>query len=52
MVIAGVLEMIRVDADDHNSQVLERLFDECVDEGMSFEEAEIEADRRYEEQGI
>jgi hypothetical protein len=28
------------------------LFDECVDEGMSFEEAEIEAYRRYEEQGI
>ena len=52
VVIAGVLEMIRVDADDHNAQVLERLFDECVDEGMSFEEAEIEADRRYEEQGI
>ena len=41
-----------IDADDHNSQVLERLFDECVDEGMSFEEAEIEAYRRYEEQGI
>lgn len=41
-----------VDADDHNAQQLERLFDECVDEGMSFEEAEIEAYRRYEEQGI
>ena len=52
MVIAGVLEMIRVDADDHNAQQLERLFDECVNEGMSFEDAEIEAYRRYEEQGI
>ena len=52
MVIVGDLEMIRVDADDHNAQQLERLFDECVDEGMSFEEAEIEAYRRYEEQGI
>ena len=50
VVIVGVLEMI--DADDHNAQVLERLFDECVDEGMSFEDAEIEAYRRYEEQGI
>ena len=50
VVIAGVLEMI--DADDHNAQQLERLFDECVDEGMSFEDAEIEAYRRYEEQGI
>ena len=50
MVIVGVLEMI--DADDHNAQVLERLFDECVDEGMSFEDAEIEAYIRYEEQGI
>tara|TARA_R100001015_G_C4561285_1_gene121095 strand:+ start:596 stop:781 length:186 start_codon:yes stop_codon:yes gene_type:complete len=51
-IIVGVLGMIKVDADDHNAQVLERLFDECVDEGMSFEEAEIEAYRRYEEQGI
>ena len=41
-----------VDADDNNAQVLERLFDECVDEGMSFEEAEIEAQRRFEESGI
>ena len=41
-----------VDADDHNSQVRERLFDECLDEGMSFEEAEIEAQRRFEESGI
>ena len=41
-----------VDADDNNAQVLERLFDECVDEGMSFEDAEIESYRRYEEQGI
>ena len=38
--------------DDHNAQQLERLFDECVDEGMSYEEAEIEAQRRFEEQGI
>ena len=50
MVIVGVLEMI--DADDHNAQQLERLFDECVDEGMSFEEAEIEAYKRYEQQGL
>ena len=41
-----------IDADDHNAQVLERLFDECVDEGMSYEEAELEAQRRFEEQGI
>ena len=41
-----------IDADDHNAQQLERLFDECVDEGMSYEDAEIEAYRRYEEQGI
>ncbi len=50
VVIVGVLEMI--DAADHNAQVLERLFDECVDEGMSFEEAEIEAYKRYEQQGL
>ena len=41
-----------VDTDDHNSQVLERLFDECVDEGMSFEEAEVEAYKRYEQRGL
>ena len=41
-----------VDADDHNAQQLERLFDECVDEGMSYEDAETEAQRRFEEQGI
>ena len=52
MVIAGVLEMIRVDADDHNAQQLERLFDECVDEGMSFEDAEIETYKRFEQQGL
>jgi len=52
VVIVGVLEMIRVDADDHNVQVLERLFDECVDEGMGYEDAEIEAYRRYEQQGL
>jgi len=52
VVIVGVLEMIRVDADDHNAQQLERLFDECVDEGMSFEDAEIEAYKRYEQQGL
>ena len=23
--------------DDHNAQQLERIFDECVDEGMSYE---------------
>ena len=50
MVIVGVLEMI--DADDHNAQQLERLFDECVDEGMAYDEAETEAQRRFEEQGI
>ncbi len=44
--------MIRVDADDHNAQVLERLFDECLDEGMSFEEAEIEAQNRFKESGL
>jgi len=38
--------------DDHNAQILERLFDECLDEGMSVEEAEIEAQNRFEEQGI
>tara|TARA_R100000908_G_C3709759_1_gene116824 strand:- start:312 stop:470 length:159 start_codon:yes stop_codon:yes gene_type:complete len=52
VVIAGGLEMIRVDADDHNAQVLERLFDECLDEGMSFEEAEIEAQNRFKESGL
>ena len=38
--------------DDHNTQQLERIFDECVDEGMSYEDAETEAQRRFEEQGI
>ena len=38
--------------DDHNAQQLERIFDECVDEGMSYEDAETEAQRRFEEQGI
>lgn len=38
--------------DDHNAQQLERIFDECVDEGMAYDEAEIEAQRRFEEQGI
>ena len=38
--------------DDHNAQQLERIFDECVDEGMSFEDAEIEAYKRYEQQGL
>ena len=38
--------------DDHNAQILERLFDECLDEGMSVEEAEVEAQNRFEEQGI
>ena len=41
-----------VDAEDQNAQVLERLFDECVDEGMSYEDAEVEAYRRYEQQGL
>jgi predicted oxidoreductase len=50
VVIVGVLEMI--DADDHNAQQLERIFDECVDEGMSFDEAEIEAYKRFEQQGL
>jgi len=50
VVIVGVLEMI--DADDHNAQQLERLFDECVDEGMSYEDAEIEAYKRFEQQGL
>ena len=36
-----------IDAEDHNAQVLERLFDECVDEGMSYEDAEIEAYKRF-----
>ena len=38
--------------DDHNAQILERLFDECLDEGMSVEEAEVEAQNRFEESGI
>ena len=38
--------------DDHNAQELERRFDECLDEGMSIDEAETEAQRRFEEQGI
>ena len=38
--------------DDHNAQQLERIFDDCLDEGMSIEEAELEAQRRFEEQGI
>ena len=41
-----------IDADDHNAQVLERLFDECMDEGMSIEEAETEAQRRFQDTGI
>tara|TARA_X000001388_G_scaffold51075_1_gene36958 strand:+ start:341 stop:550 length:210 start_codon:yes stop_codon:yes gene_type:complete len=38
--------------DDHNAQQLERIFDECVDEGMSYEDAETEAQRRFEESGL
>ena len=38
--------------DDHNAQQLERIFDECVDEGMSYEDAENEAQRRFEESGL
>ena len=38
--------------DDHNAQQLERHLDDCLDEGMSIEEAETEAQRRFEEQGI
>ena len=38
--------------DDHNAQQLERHFDDCLDEGMSYEDAEVEAYRRYEEQGL
>jgi hypothetical protein len=41
-----------IDADDHNAQVLERLFDECMDEGISIEEAEIETYKRFEQQGL
>ena len=37
---------------DHNAEQLERLFDECLDEGMSDKDAEIEAQRRFEESGI
>ena len=38
--------------DDHNAQQLERIFDECVDEGMSYKDAETEAQRRFEESGL
>ena len=38
--------------DDHNAQQLERIFDECVDEGMSYEDAETDAQRRFEESGL
>jgi hypothetical protein len=38
--------------DDHNAQQLERIFDECVDSGMSYDEAEEEAIRIFQEQGI
>ena len=38
--------------DDHNAQQLERIFDECVENGMSYDEAEEEATRIFQEQGI
>ena len=38
--------------DDHNAQQLERIFDECVDSGMSYDEAEEEATRIFQEKGI
>jgi hypothetical protein len=38
--------------DDHNAQQLERLFDDCLDEGMSYDEAETEAQRRFQESGL
>ena len=38
--------------DDHNVQQLERLIDECLDEGMSDKDAEIEAYKRFEEKSI
>jgi len=38
--------------DDHNTQQLERIFDECVENGMSYDEAEEEATRIFQEQGI
>jgi hypothetical protein len=38
--------------DDHNAQQLEKIFDECVDNGMSYDEAEEEATRIFQEQGI
>ena len=38
--------------DDHNTQQLERIFDECVEKGMSYDEAEEEAIRIFQEQGI
>ena len=38
--------------DDHNAQQLERIFDECVENGMSYDEAEEEATRIFQEKGI
>ena len=38
--------------DDHNAQQLERIFDECVDNGMSYDEAEEEATRIFQEKSI
>jgi len=38
--------------DDHNAQQLEKIFDECVDNGMSYDEAEEEATRIFQEKGI
>ena len=38
--------------DDHNTQQLERIFDECVENGMSYDEAEEEATRIFQEKGI
>jgi hypothetical protein len=36
-------------SNNYNRMILEQLFEECLAEGMSEEDAEIEAQKRFEE---
>tara|TARA_R100001015_G_C4516743_1_gene86877 strand:+ start:241 stop:363 length:123 start_codon:yes stop_codon:yes gene_type:complete len=37
---------------EHNIRLLEQLFEQCLDEGMTDKQAEIEAWKRFSERGI
>ena len=37
---------------EHNTRLLEQLFEQCLDEGMTDKQAEIEAWKRFNERGI